>query len=108
MAKSASSESTKKLGTQHITLLVVLIVAIFSLFQFKVMPSAVMGFINYLFAPSGEELQKLEMVSYDGSCLASSSKEAAAKVIAQGAHDPNKELINGEFIFDFTFKERTL
>lgn len=108
MAKSASSESTKKLGTQHITLLVVLIVAIFSLFQFKVMPSAVMGFINYLFAPSGEELQKLEMVSYDGSCLASSSKEAAAKVISQGAHDPNKELINGEFIFDFTFKERTL
>lgn len=107
MAKS-SQASSKKLGVQQIALYLILVSAFFMLFQLKLIPLGTASFVISLFKPSGEETTKVELVDYDGLCWATSSKENAEKVFKQGLSEPNKDLINKEYIFDFTFTTRTM
>ncbi len=107
MAKS-SQASSQKLGVQQVLLYAVMVIAFFVLFQFKLLPVGVSGFITYLFQPTGEEKQKIELVQYKGLCWASSSKDKAAEIYKKGLTAPNKDDINKDFIFDFTFEPRTM
>ncbi len=104
---TTSNQTSKKLGTQQVGLFAILWVAMFFLFQLVIMPFAVGAFVTYLFSPLGEAKEKVDLVKYDGLVWASSSKDNAQKVYAQGAQDPSKELINKEYIFDISFKTRT-
>lgn len=107
-AKTKAKGRITKVGSQQMTVLVVLFVCMFCLFQFKIMPAAAYGFVYYLFQPTGEEFEKLDVVQFDGLCKASCTKDNAQVIIAKGAHDPQADLINKEFIYDFTFKTRTI
>lgn len=105
---ATSSHQTKKLGSQQVGLFGILVVGFFFLFQLVIMPQAVATFVTYLFSPIGEAKEKVDLVKYDGLVWASSSKDNAQKVYQQGAVDPNKDLINKEYIFDLSFKTRTM
>lgn len=105
---ATSNHTPKKVGVQHIALFAILIITLFLLFQFILMPKAVGVFVTYLFSPLGEAKLKNELVRYDGNVWASSSKDNAQKVYAAGAQDPAKEFINKEYIFDISFKTRTM
>lgn len=105
---TASKQASKKVGIQQTGLYLILILALFFLFQFKVIPMGVAKFVTYLFSPTGEEREKVELVKYDGLTWATSSKENAQKAHSEGAQSPRKELINKEYIFDISFHTRTV
>ncbi len=94
----------KKLSFQHVMILLIMLVVFFFLFQIKVIPIAISGFVVPLFKPSGEQLLKTGWVKFDGLVWASTSKDIAAKL--QGT-EIEKRVINRDYIFDFTFQERT-
>ncbi|MGE5481136.1 MAG: hypothetical protein ACM3U1_12010 [Chloroflexota bacterium] len=107
MAKTSFSSKTKKLkvGPQHILIWVTLIAIFFSLFQFKVIPWGVSQFVVPLFKPSGERLLKTGFVKFNGLVWASTTKEREPQLMGRNV-DVAKDLINKEYIFDFTFSAR--
>ncbi len=107
MAKSASSQARiKKLGIQQILVYLICIVSFFMLFQLWLIPTGTEKFVVYLFQPSGEAMEKMGFVSFGNRTWASTTKENADKVFKSGAKTPTKELINKEYLFDFSFQER--
>lgn len=87
-------------------ILFVAIVAVFGwLFHTNVIPNATAGFVTSLFKPSGDELEKIGFVHFDGLVWASTSKEEEAQLGGKDA-DITKDRINGEYIFDFTLNPR--
>ncbi len=109
MAKSASAQAKlKKLGVQQILLYAILVAAFFMLFQMQIIPRGTANFVVYLFSPSGDAMEKIGFVQFDGLTWASTSKEKADEVIKKGIETPSKDIINKEYIFDFTFNNRTM
>lgn len=108
MANAKMSTKTKsyKLGASHVLLWVAMLAALFTLFQFSVIPWATAQFVVPLFKPSGDKLEKIGFVQFKGLVWASVSKDAEAK-LSGGDVDIKKDLINKEYIFDFTWEERT-
>jgi hypothetical protein len=108
MSNSASSQAAiKKLGLQQVLLYFILIAAFFMLLQTVIMPTAVAKFVTYLFAPSGEAREKIGFVKFDGLTWASTSKENEAK-LGNSAGAPSKDVLNKEYIFDFTMSSRSM
>ncbi len=108
MANSPYSEKSKsqKLGPQQIIIAIVMVVVLFVVFQLKVIPAGIAGFVVPLFQPSGEQLTKIGFVEFEGLVWASVSKDK--ENLYQGRDvEIKKEYINGDFIFDFSFEERT-
>jgi len=100
------TESKKyKAQPQHVVLFTIFVVTLFVLTFFQIIPRAVSGFVVPLFQPSGERMEKIGFVKFDGLVWASTLKENEKKY--QGGLEIKKEYINREFIFDFSFHERT-
>ncbi|ROL62277.1 hypothetical protein D9V86_01530 [Bacteroidetes/Chlorobi group bacterium ChocPot_Mid] len=93
-----------KAQPQHVILFVILVVLLYIFVFFKVIPFGVSSFVVSLFQPSGERLEKIGFVKFDGLVWASTLKENEKKY--QGGIEIKKEYINREFIFDFSFHER--
>ena len=96
-----------KVGSQHIVTYTVLMVVFFCIFQFWVIPYGVAGFVLPLFQPSGEKLEKMGFVKFKELVWASTTKEKE-KTIVPGETEVKAELINRDYVFDFTFEERTM
>ena len=110
MAKSTFTlkESGKrmKLGFPQIAIALVLVVILFLFYQLQVIPWGTAKFVVPLFRPSPEKLEKIAFVKFNGLVWASTSKEKASKIQAQGEVEIQKSLIDREYIFDFTFQKR--
>lgn len=73
--------------------------------HFHAIPKATSTFIVEQFKPSGDELTKIGFVKFDGLTWASTSKEKEASI--KSGTNIIKDDINGEYIFDFSWDERT-
>lgn len=87
------------------TVFVIIILFFGYLSQFHAIPEATAVFIVEQFKPSGDELQKIGFVKFDGLTWASTSKEKEASI--QSGSPIKKDLINEDFIFDFSWENRT-
>lgn len=101
---SGKKEHTK-VGFVQVTLFLAIIVVLGWLFHFNLIPGATAGFVNSLFSPSGDLREKIGFVQFDGLTWASVSKENEAELAASN-REISKDVINTEYVFDFTFKER--
>lgn len=106
MTKQESGKRMK-LNIQHVLVALVLVTVFFFFFQLQVIPWGIAEFVVPLFKPSPEKLEKIGFVKFDGLVWASTSKEKEAKVQAQGSIEIQKDLIDKEYIFDFSFEKRT-
>jgi hypothetical protein len=59
-----------------------------------------------LFQPAGEKLTKIGFVKFDGLVWASTSMDKRDSLASKGEIDIQKDYINKDYVFDFTFKER--
>lgn len=74
--------------------------------HFHVIPHATAGFVVSQFSPTGDDLGKIGFVEFKDLTWASTSKEKEATI---GSNTPiSKQLINGEYIMDFSWENRTL
>ena len=84
MAKpgNLNNQSTKKnkVGVQHVLLFTVLVVALFLVFMYKLIPAGASGFVVPLFKPSGDKLEKIGFVEFKGLVYASTSKDKEAQL----------------------------
>ena len=102
----AQSKSKKyKVQPQHIGVFGVLVVVFFILFQFVVIPWGAMEFVVSLFKPAGDKMDKIGFVKFSGNVYASTSPQKE-KELGKGSVEIAKDLINKEYIFDFSFTER--
>jgi len=103
--KNFSTKSKKhNVGVQHIVLLTVLSASFFYYYFFSLVPQLIAGFVVPLFAPSLDQQQKIGFVKFEGLVWGSTSKDREL----QGIGKPiAKDLINREFIFDFTWEARS-
>lgn len=108
MGKKKQLRQQKKLSAPHILVFIALVVALFLFFQYIIIPRGIAEFVVSLFKPSGEKLEKIGFVKFEdeGLVWASMSKANEEKVLKEGIKNIRKDLINKEYIFDFTFKER--
>ncbi|MFW6232582.1 MAG: hypothetical protein ACOC4D_00925, partial [Bacteroidota bacterium] len=107
MAKTlATANSAKgKTGFQHVALWLVMVAVLFFVLFFQAIPVLVSSFVVPLFKPSGDELEKVGFVQFEGLVYATTSKDK--EPLYQGKNvEVSKEAINGEYIFDFTFVPR--
>ncbi len=97
---------TKKVGLQHVILMIALIIGLYIWVFFQLIPSGVAGFVVPLFKPSGDRMQKIGFVKFNGLVWASTLKEKEALLKGKNK-EISKEDINRDYIMDFTFKVRT-
>ncbi len=111
MAKSTLTQKESgqrlKLGFPQIIIALVMVVVLFFFYQMQLIPLGTAKFVIPLFKPSPEKLEKVGFVRFNGLVWASTSKEKASKIEAQGSMEIQKDLIDKEYIFDFTFNKRT-
>lgn len=74
--------------------------------HFHAIPKATSVFVVSQFSPSGDDLGKIGFVKFDGLTWASTSKEKEPSIKA--GTTVAKDLINGEYIMDFSWQKRTL
>lgn len=110
MAKSGPKTTLEsaKVGAQQLIIFVALAGTLFYFFQMQFVPWSVAKFVVPLFQPSGETMERMGFNKYEGLVWASASKDKASQVEQQGMTDPAKRMINREYIFDFSYKERTM
>lgn len=100
-------EQRTKVGLQHLLIFFVLLFVFFVFNMFNLIPWGTAQFVVPLFKPSGEKLEKVGFVKFQGLVWASTSKDKQAML--QGKEVPvSKEYINRDYIFDFTFQKRTM
>jgi len=85
--------------------LLIMIASFFVLFQFVAIPKGMSVFVRSLFAPYGEQLAKIGYVEFADGVFASVPKDAEKQSYKNS--EVSADVINKEFIFDFSFKERT-
>ena len=105
VAKSKRTTKEVKIGAQHFMVLLIMIASFFVLFQFVVIPKGMSVFVRSLFAPYGEQLAKIGYVEFADGVFASVPKDAEKQSYKNS--EVSADVINKEFIFDFSFKERT-
>lgn len=104
VAKSSKTVKEVKISSQHYIIMLLMIVVLFLLFQFSIIPNVMSAFVRSLFAPYGEQLTKIGYVQFSDGIYASISKDNENKSYKNT--EVNAEIINGEYVFDFSFKER--
>lgn len=105
-ARKALETKFKRLGPTHVSIFLVLLVFFFFVFFRYLIPWGTAQFVVPLFKPSGDKLEKIGFIKFEGLVWASTTKEKAEEIIKRGTVDISKDLINKEYIFDFTFKPR--
>ena len=74
--------------------------------HFHVIPRATAAFVVSQFSPTGDDLGKIGFVEFSDLTWASTSKEKEASI---GSNTTiTKQLINGEYVMDFSWENRTL
>ncbi|MBS3999623.1 MAG: hypothetical protein KGZ71_03990 [Desulfobulbaceae bacterium] len=99
------SVKTKKhnVGVQHVVLLLAMSAFFFYFYFFNMVPQLIAGFVVPLFEPSMDQQQKIGFVKFDGLSWGTTSKEKEM----EGMGKPiSKDLINREYIFDFSWDAR--
>ncbi|MGQ9819495.1 MAG: hypothetical protein ACUVQ1_06170 [Candidatus Kapaibacteriales bacterium] len=96
----------KRLGPSQVLIFLAMLVIFYLFFFYIVIPWGTSRFVVPLFSPSGDKLEKIGFVQFKGLVWASTSKEKAEEIIKRGRIEIAKDLINKEFIFDFTFEPR--
>lgn len=96
----------KRLGPLQVLIFLSMLVIFYFFFFYVVIPWGTAKFVVPLFSPSGDKLEKVGFVQFKGLVWASTSKEKAEEIIKRGRIEIAKDLINKEFIFDFTFEPR--
>ncbi|ROL59966.1 hypothetical protein D9V87_03600 [Bacteroidetes/Chlorobi group bacterium MS-B_bin-24] len=96
----------KRLGPTQVIIFLGLLIFFFIFFFRTIIPWGVAQFVVPLFKPGGDKLEKIGFVKFNGLVWASTTKEKAEEIIKQGGIEISKDLINKEYIFDFTFKPR--
>ncbi len=105
VAKSKKAASEARVGLQHVIVMLIMIVSFFLLFQYVLIPSAMSMFVRSLFAPYGEQLEKIGYVEFKDGVYASISKDLEKQ--SYKGTEVAGELINKEYIFDFSFNARS-
>ena len=105
-ALSQTTEKKHKVGFQHVAIFLVLSGLFFVFFHFTVIPWGVAQFVVPLFQPDGEQLEKTGFVQFDGLTWASTSKDKEPGLKGKNM-EVKKDYINSDFIFDFSWTERT-
>jgi hypothetical protein len=95
-----------KANVQHVLLFSTMVVVFFFFIFFQVVPNLVSAFVVPLFKPSGERMEKIGFVEFNGLVWASVAKDKERELIGKNK-EVAKDDINKEFIFDFTFVQRT-
>lgn len=97
-----------KLGFVQYFFALVVIVGVGFLSQTILVPLGASGFVLPLFEPTGDEREKIGFVQFQGDpyVWASTSLEVQEELGETTSKAISKEYINGEFIFDFSGKER--
>lgn len=103
-AKSKKAIKESKVGAQHWVVAIILIVSFFMLFQYAIIPWGMSAFVRSLFAPYGEHLEKIGYVEFKEGVWGSIPKDLEKQSYKNTVI--NKEIINKEYIFDFTFQKR--
>lgn len=104
VAKSRKAIKEAKVGAQHFIVMAILVVSFFSLFQFVIIPSGLSAFVRSLFSPYGDHLDKIGYVEFKEGVWASVPKDMEKQSFKNMVI--NNEVINKEYIFDFTFQKR--
>ncbi|MGB9851784.1 MAG: hypothetical protein ACPLPX_02845 [Candidatus Kapaibacteriota bacterium] len=104
--RKATETQLKRLGPTHVLLFLALLIFFFFVVFRSVIPWGTAQFVVPLFKPSGDKLEKIGFVKFQGLVWASTTKEKAEEIVKQGQVEIHKDLINKEYIFDFTFKPR--
>lgn len=104
--RRATEVQFKRLGPTQVIIFLALLVFFFFVFFRSVIPWGTAQFVVPLFKPSGDKLEKIGFVKFQGLVWASTTKEKAEEIVKQGQVEIHKDLINKEYIFDFTFKPR--
>ena len=104
-AKSKRKFEEYKPGAQHLVVLLVMIVSFFCLFQFVIIPTAVGAFINSLFAPYGEMLEKTGFKEFKDGVWASVPKDNDN--VNYTNVEISTDLITKEYIFDRSWEARS-
>jgi hypothetical protein len=100
-------EQRTKVGPQHLLIFFSLLFVFFVFNMFNLIPWGTAQFVVPLFKPTGEKLEKVGFVKFQGLVWASTSKDKQAML--GGKQVPvSKEYINRDYIFDFTFQKRTM
>ncbi len=74
--------------------------------HFHMLPRGTAAFVISQFSPSGDDLGKIGFVEFDDLTWGSTSKEKEASI---GSNTPvAKDLINGEYVIDFSWQDRNL
>jgi hypothetical protein len=109
MVKNANTirQNRTKIGAQHLGIFFSMLVLLFLLFLFSVIPWGTAQFVVPLFQPSGDKLDKTGFVKFDGLVWASTTKDKESAIKGKNLKI-SKDLINKDYIFDFTYQERTL
>jgi hypothetical protein len=103
--KNFSTKSKKhNVGAQHIVLLLAMSAVFFYFSFFNLVPQTIAGFVVPLFEPSMDQQQKIGFVKFDGLVWGTTSKERELQAMGKPV---NRDLINREYIFDFTWDART-
>lgn len=109
MAKKnvAIRHQRSKIGAQHLVLFFAMAIVFFLFAQFTIIPNLFSSFVVPLFKPSDEKMAKIGFVKFDGLVYASTSKDKEALFSGKNA-EISKEIINREYVFDFSWKARDL
>lgn len=109
MAKSVFPDARtkqKKVTSIHTLVFGVCVFFFFLLYQMVVIPWGVSAFVVSLFQPTGEKLTKIGFVKFDGLVWASTSMDKRDTIASKGKVEIHKDLINKDYIMDFSFVER--
>jgi len=103
MVKNIAKSKAHSPSLQHYFVLLGIAAVLWYILFFQISPWALEGFVVSLFSPSLDEQEKVGWVNFEGRVWATCNKELEA----QNEGKPiSKDRINGEFIIDFTWKER--
>lgn len=110
-AKFSTKSKKYKVGIQHYFLSLVVAAAIFVFSMYNLVPNLIAGFVLSMFTPTLEKQERMDFIKFDGLVWATVSKGEGSKY--QGGEVRAKttdggQLINKEYIFDMTYKERTI
>lgn len=108
MASKALSgkKNHASVGSVQILLFFALAAVFFMIFQMYLIPRGISGFVVPLFKPSSEQLEKFGFADF-GNQTTASVKEQKGELNWSGK-TITPELINKEYIFDFSFSTRNL
>lgn len=113
----SKSQKSQKISFQHVVVGLIIFVVFFVAMFFYVVPIGTSMFVVPLFKPSGDELAKTPLIKFNGLVWASMSQTKAQEITGKNQlvfeESVNKEMDKNiskgaEFLFDFTFHERTV